>query len=100
MNEPARLNRYAEDYLRLARDTSNPELKALLIRMAEVWNALAAHTDRIAAERTIAESMPDEPPSRDDVAPASLTNSPELSPQQSEMRPQQHFDSYESESAK
>jgi hypothetical protein len=91
MRERAHLYRYAEDYLRLARDTPNPQLKALLVRMAEVWDALAVHADRIAAERMVAENMPDDLPSRDAIAPHPPTDSPELCPRQADLISEQSF---------
>jgi hypothetical protein len=61
MSDQSSLRQYAQAYRRLAEIHPNPELRTLLVRMAEVWTALAAHTDRIAARRAAAESMPDVP---------------------------------------
>ncbi len=58
----------------------SPELRTLLIRMAEVWDALAVHTNRIAAERAAAEEMPDAPLAPDRGELGSRVRSPALSP--------------------
>jgi hypothetical protein len=83
MSDPATLRQYAEAYRRLARASANPQLQALLIRMAEVWDALAVHTDRIAALRVDAENILDEPQDRGE--PASRVDAPELSPRQDDL---------------
>jgi hypothetical protein len=77
MSDPSSLRQYARAYRRLADAHASPELKALLIRMAEVWDALAVHTNRIAAERAAAEDMPDAPLAPDPGERGSRVRSPE-----------------------
>jgi hypothetical protein len=80
MSDPASLQQYAQNYRRLAQDKASPELQTLLLRMAEVWDALAAHAHRIAAERAAAEEMSDAPRWQDRGELGSPVQSPELSP--------------------
>jgi hypothetical protein len=76
MSDPSSLRQYARAYRRLAEVHPSPELRTLLIRMADVWDALAVHTHRIAVERAAAEDMPDAP-----LAPGpSELGSPDLGP--------------------
>lgn len=90
MSDPASLRQYAKAYRRLAQDKASPELQALLIRMAEVWDALAAHANRIAVERAAAEEMSDTPRSGE---LRSRIRSPELSPRSPEpVRQHEHTD--------
>jgi hypothetical protein len=57
----------------------------LLIRMAEVWDALAAHTSRIAARRAAAEAMPDVPLAPPAGEPAPPGDSPDLVPSDADL---------------
>ena len=72
MSDPSSLRQYAQAYRRLAEMHPRPELRSLLMRMAEVWDALAAHTDRIEAKRAAAENMPDAPLAPSEPAPSDL----------------------------
>jgi hypothetical protein len=91
MSDPSSLRQYAQAYRRLAEVHPSPELRTLLIRMAEVWDAFAVHTDRIAAKRAAAEKMPDAPvtPGLRDVK--SRVRSPELSPSNTGPTPRHEY---------
>jgi hypothetical protein len=47
MDSLDRLHKEAADYLLLARDAEQPEMKALLIGMAEACNALAGSEEKL-----------------------------------------------------
>jgi hypothetical protein len=45
MRESADFQRWAEEYVRRAQETSSPEQKALLIEMAQAWLRLARQAE-------------------------------------------------------
>jgi hypothetical protein len=94
MSDSTRPHHYAEECLQLAQTVTSPELRALLIRMAEVWEALSVHCDRIARVRAEAEHMLDEARSQHVSEPAAV-DSPELTPVSGEPIDQQDFVSRE-----
>lgn len=47
MTAPADLRQYAEHYLRLAQQATSERERALLLSMAQSWNALAEQSERI-----------------------------------------------------